>query len=124
MTGGTGFNQLFPAMRLPGILLSLIEAASNLRKKSNTEWEDRITARLYRELVRAPIFRDGPLDIRLQPDILASDPGQDTPGGRIDLLVSCGLGYEVYFAIEAKSCGFVHQAAGPDRVAWNMSPKG
>jgi hypothetical protein len=48
------------------------------------------------------IFRDGPLSIHPQQEILSSDPEKDTPEGYIDILVSCEFGSEVYFAIEAK----------------------
>lgn len=49
-----------------------------------------------------PIFRDGPLSIHPQQEILSSDPDVDKPQGYIDILVSCGYGSETYFAIEAK----------------------
>ncbi|MDY6953022.1 MAG: hypothetical protein SWE60_16050 [Thermodesulfobacteriota bacterium] len=47
-------------------------------------------------------FRNGPLDIRPQPEIVSADSDEDRASGQIDFLVSCGLGAEVYFAIEAK----------------------
>ncbi|MGC8495269.1 MAG: hypothetical protein ACP5SH_26435 [Syntrophobacteraceae bacterium] len=96
------FKPLFPAEHVPVILFSLLKATTELRKKTDDEREDRLTSRLYRSIVMMPKFRDGPLDIRLQPEIPSTDPQKDTPGGRIDLLVSCGKGNEVYFAIEAK----------------------
>lgn len=104
MTAGEAitFTQLFPAHHISVILLSLLQAGTTLRKKADNEREDLLTNRLYKELVKTPKFRDGPLDIRLQPEILSPDSDKDTPGGKIDLLVSCGLGYEVYFSIEAK----------------------
>ncbi len=98
---------------IPIILLSLVEAGSTLRKKTSTEREDLITNRLYRELVRIPVFRDGPLNIQLQPEILSPDPEKDTPGGKIDLLVPSDLGNEVYFAIEAKRLRFRSPAGRP-----------
>ena len=93
------FKPLFPAHRIPVILLSLLGAGATLRKKADNEFEDRITNRLFRTLVRMPKFRDGPLGIHLRSEI---PPDEDTPGSEIDLLVACGRGYEVYFAIEAK----------------------
>jgi hypothetical protein len=53
-------------------------------------------------LIRIYPFRSGPLDIRLQPEIVSVDSDKSTPIGQIDFLVSCSLGAEVYFAIEAK----------------------
>ncbi len=43
-----------------------------------------------------------PLDIRMQTEISSSDVDSNYPAGRIDILVACGMGVEVYFAIEAK----------------------
>lgn len=101
MRGGeaVAFKPLFPAHHIPVILLSLLGAGATLRKKADNEFEDRITNRLFRTLVRMPKFRDGPLGIHLRSEI---PPDEDTPGSEIDLLVACGRGYEVYFAIEAK----------------------
>ena len=96
------YVQLFPRKHIPIILLSIVQAAGTLRKKTAKDREDWLTRRLHARLIRIPKFRDGPLDIRLQPEIPSPDIDADTPAGRIDLLVWCGLGHEVYFAIEAK----------------------
>ena len=96
------FIPLFPKKHIPPILSSIYQASVTLRQKTANDHEDWITRRLYFRLIRIPTFRDGPLDIRLQPEIVFHDSDADSPAGRIDLLVSCGRGYEVYFAIEAK----------------------
>jgi len=98
------YGQLFPKQHIPVILLSILQAGKNIRKRTATDREDWITTRLHRRLIHEPSFRDGPLQIHLQPDIVSSDadPEINTPEGRLDLQVSCGRGYEVYFAIEAK----------------------
>lgn len=96
------FRQLFPQRHIPVVLSSVLQAGGTLRKKSDTEFEDRITIQLCKELVRIPVFRDGPLDIRPQTGILSSDPDEDKLDGSTDFLVSCGLGHEVYFVLEAK----------------------
>lgn len=96
------FRQLFPQRYIPVILFSIFQAGYNLRKKSDTEFENKITIRLCRELVKIPVFRDGPLDVRPQTGILSSDSDEDKLGGSTDFLVSCGLGHEVYFVLEAK----------------------
>jgi hypothetical protein len=96
------FIPLFPKKHLPPILSSIYQASLTLRKKTANDHEDWITRRLYFRLIRIPTFRDGPLDIRLQPEIVFNNYDSDKPAGKIDLLVSCGHGYEVYFAIEAK----------------------
>ncbi len=98
------FRPLFPRQHIPIILYSIRQAGKNLCKQTARDREDWLTTRLYRQLIRMPSFRDGPLQIHLQPEIVASDvdTNTNTPEGRLDLQVSCGLGYEVYFAIEAK----------------------
>lgn len=98
------YNELFPQQHIPVVLFLIFQVGKKLRKLSETDREDWLTTRLYRQLVREPSFRDGPLQIHLQPDIVDScqDPAKNTPDGRLDMQVSCGLGYEVYFAIEAK----------------------
>lgn len=96
------FRRLFPQGQIPIILASFFQAGSTLRKKTEKDREDWITRRLYARLIKIPIYRDGPLDVHMQPEIPDSDPDSDYPAGRIDILVSCGRGAEVYFAIEAK----------------------
>jgi len=96
------FRKLFPKRHIPMVLSSVLIAGGTLRKKSGTEFENKITIRLCKELVKIPVFRDGPLDIRPQAGILSSDPDEDKLDGSADLLVSCGLGHKVYFVLEAK----------------------
>ena len=96
------FRVLFPKRHIPIILISILQAGKTLRKKSPTEIENRLTRRLCKNLNQIQIFRDGPLSIHLQQEILSSDPDKDTPEGYIDILVSCEFGSEVYFAIETK----------------------
>jgi len=97
-----GFKKLFPRKHIPNILSSVLQAGRTLQKKRKGELENPITTRLCAKLVHFPIFRDGPLDIRPQTEIVSTDPDTPVVVGRIDILVSCGLGYQVYFAIEAK----------------------
>ena len=96
------FEVLFPKRHIPMILISILQAGENLRKKTANDLEDWISRRLYWRLIRIYLFRDGPLDIRLQPEIVSLYSDENTPAGKIDFVVSCGLGAEVYFAIEAK----------------------
>ena len=96
------FRVLFPKRHIPIILISILQAGKTLRKKSPNEIENRLTRRLCKKLNQIRIFRDGPLSIHSQQEILSSDPDKDTPEGYIDILVSCEFGSEVYFAIEAK----------------------
>jgi hypothetical protein len=98
------YGRLFPQQHIPVILCLLLQVGKNIRKKTATDLEDWITTRLHRRLIHELSFRDGPLQIHLHPGIVSShaDPEINTPEGQLDLQVSCGLGYEVYFAIEAK----------------------
>jgi len=96
------FRKIFPQKHIPSVLSSVFQASETLRKKTANDREDWITTRLYVRIIQIPSFRDGPLNIYLRPKIVRSDSDADTPAGEIDLLVSCGLGYEVYFVLEAK----------------------
>ena len=96
------FRVLFPKRHIPIILISILQAGENLRKKTANDLEDWISRRLYWRLIRIYPFRDGPLDIRLQPEIVSVDSDKNASAGKIDFIVSCGLGAEIYFAIEAK----------------------
>jgi len=96
------FRVLFPQRHIPIILISILQAGENLRKKTASDLEDWISRRIYWRLIRIYPFRDGPLDIRLQPEIVSVDSDENAPAGKIDFVVSCGLGAEIYFAIEAK----------------------
>jgi hypothetical protein len=101
-SGSVEYRKLFPQHRITSILTCLLEAGEKLQKKRSSDHEDHLTRRLCARLIRFPIFRDGPLGIHPQQEILSSNPDADTPSGRIDILVSCGKGFHVYFAIEAK----------------------
>jgi len=96
------FRQLFPQKHIPVILSSILQAGATLQKISDAEFENMLTIRLCRQLVKIAVFRDGPLDIRPQTGILSSNLDEDKLDGSTDLLVSCGLGHEVYFILEAK----------------------
>ncbi len=96
------FKALFPKRHIPTVLISILQAGESLRKKTANDLEDWISRRLYWRLIRIYPFRDGPLDIRLQPEIVSVDSDENAPAGKIDFVVSCGLGAEIYYAIEAK----------------------
>lgn len=96
------FTPLFPADDVPRILNALLEACTGLRKKCDTEIENRVTFRLWQRVRRLEPFRDGPLHIAPQAPIVDSDVEHDTPEGQVDLQVISFRGPHVYFAIEAK----------------------
>ena len=101
------FKKLFPQKDIPVILDALIQTGDTLQKQTETEREDSLTTRLHARLIRIYPFRDGPLSIQLQPEIPGPDPESGAPGGRIDLLVPSNLGYQIYFAIEAKRLRYI-----------------
>ena len=112
------YGQLFPQQHLPVILLLILQVGKDIRKKTATDLEDWITTRLHRRLILEPSFRDGPLLIDPQTSVVNSevDLDKNTSEGRLDLKVSCNLGYEVYFAIEAKRL----RVSLPSRLPQNM----
>lgn len=96
------FRRLFPKGHIPLILSGIVQAGKTLQKKTPNEHENRLTRRLCIRLNQLLDFRKGPLGIHPQQEILSSDPDKDSPEGYIDIVISCGYGSEVYFAIEAK----------------------
>ncbi len=101
-----GFRRLFPQKQIPIILSAILREGESIRKKTEKDREDWLSRRLCSRLIKIPIFRDGPLGIHPKQEILSSDPESDGAAGEIDILVSCGRGSEVYFAIEAKRLRF------------------
>ncbi|MGB9498314.1 MAG: hypothetical protein ACKVE4_00885 [Dissulfuribacterales bacterium] len=103
MSGDAGsFISLFPKGSIPSILNAVSKAGNSLHKKVDNEHENRVSIRFYYLITRIYPFKSGPLDIRLQPQIIDTSSNNSTLSGQIDFIVSCGLGFETYFAIEAK----------------------
>ena len=100
--GAQEFRKLFPIGYIPIILTNIFLAGQTLRKKTPNEIENKLTRRLCMKMNQLPGFRDGPLSLHPQQELLPSEPGSDSPEGYVDILISCGYGSETYFAIEAK----------------------
>ena len=96
------FRKLFPTGYIPIILTNIFQAGETLRKETPNEIENKLTRRLCIRMNQLPEFRDGPLSIHPQQELLSSDPDSDSPEGYVDILVSCGYGSDTYFALEAK----------------------
>jgi hypothetical protein len=96
------FRKLFPTGYIPIILTNIFLAGETLRKKTSNEIENKLTRRLCVIMNQLPGFRDGPLSLHPQQELLPLEPDSDSPEGYVDILVSCGDGSETYFAIEAK----------------------
>ncbi|MDM8523598.1 hypothetical protein QUF80_09530 [Desulfococcaceae bacterium HSG8] len=88
------------------IFCSILDVSNTIQKKTDNDREDRITTRICARLNWIPAFRDGPLAIHPQQEIFSQDIDADHVAGRVDILVSCGRGSHVYFAIEAKRLRF------------------
>ena len=103
MSGDAGsFISLFPKGSIPSILNAVSKAGDSLHKKVDNEHENRVSIHFYSLITRVYPFKSGPFDIRLQPQIIDTSSNNSTLSGQIDFIVSCGLGFETYFAIEAK----------------------
>lgn len=101
------FRKLFPQKNIPIILRAVLKAGRTLEKQTPTEWENSLTRRLHSRLIRIYPFRDGPLSIQLQPEIPSLHQDEELLSGQIDLLVPSNLGYQIYFAIEAKRLRYI-----------------
>ena len=103
MSGDAGaFTSLFPKGSIPSILNAICQAGGSLRKEVDNEHENRVSIRFYYLVTKVYPFKSGPLDIRLQPQIIDISSNNGKLSGQIDFIVSCGYGSETYFAIEAK----------------------
>ena len=96
------FQRLFPAERIPVVLEAMLRCCDVLKKTSERESENALTQRLHGKLICIYPFRDGPLDIVLQPQLVQEQHKGGMPVGQPDLKVCCGYGAQVYFVIEAK----------------------
>ena len=92
----------FPQRHVRNVLNAVLDAATSLKKKTRMDKENWLTRRLHGRLLQRFPFRDGPLDIAMQPEIGHEDIDADRPAGQLDIKVTCGKGAHVYFAIEAK----------------------
>jgi len=96
------FHRLFPKKHVPAVLDAVLSCCEGLRKHSEKESENALTLHLYTKLILVSPFRDGPLDVSPQPQVV-QDSGRDgMVVGQPDLKVTGGFGAHVYFAIEAK----------------------
>ncbi len=96
------FKKLFPEKHVPLILSSVLDVGSTVHRETDYDREDRISTKICGRLQWIPPFRDGPLAIHPQQEIIDGD----IVVGRIEILISCGEGSHVYFAIEAKRLRF------------------
>jgi len=96
------FRRLFPANQIPVVMEAVFQCCDVLKKNSEEDREDTLTQQLHGKLICIHPFRDGPLDISLQSQLVQEQHENGMPVGQPDLRVSCGNGAQVYFVIEAK----------------------
>lgn len=92
---------LFPAEEIPVILDTVLSCAGTLRKRHETEREEKISSRLYGLLKKHKLFRSAPFFPFWEHSVF-DDSDKEGPSGRIDINFICLPGDETYFAIEAK----------------------
>lgn len=96
---------LFPAEEIPFILAAVLRCSTTLRKKRVTEYENRISNRLRKLLIRDPDLRQRPIELEPEVPLYNDDTDEENAIGRPDFrfLYSTQLHHPwPYFAIEAK----------------------
>lgn len=95
----------FPMDEIPFILGAVLRCSATLRKKHETEYENRISNRLRRLLIRDQDLRQRPVQLEREASIFGDDGDAEDPVGRLDFCFLCYTGTRKpwpYFAIEAK----------------------
>ena len=95
----------FPTDEIPFILGAVLRCSATLRKKHDTEYENRISNRLRKLMTRDPDLRLRPVELEREVLIYDDDGDEEDPVGRLDFRFFCPTGTRKpwpYFAIEAK----------------------
>ena len=111
-----GWVPLFPAEEIPFILAAVLRCSATLRKKHPTEYENRISNRLRKLLIRDPDLRQRPIELDREAPLYDDDGDEENPIGRPDFRFLYSTGTRKpwpYFAIEAKRL-HVALPSGPD----------
>ena len=96
---------LFPGEEIPFILAAVLRCSATLRKKHATEFENRISDRLRKLLIRDPGLRQRPMELDRETPLYDDDSDDENPNGRPDIRFSYSTGTSKpwpYFAVEAK----------------------
>lgn len=96
---------LFPAEEIPFILGAVLRCSASLRKKHATEYENKISNRLRKLLIRDPDLRQRPIELDREVPLYDDDSDDENPIGRPDFRFRYSTGTPKpwpYFAIEAK----------------------
>jgi hypothetical protein len=96
------FVKLFPFEDIPRILQNIQTCCATLSRQTPGEKENDLTKRLYKKLCRFPEYRTGPIVPYPESATVVIDDDEPELTGRADIIFTCGLGLETYFAVEAK----------------------
>jgi len=103
--GAEDWVPLFPVEEIPFILAAVLRCTTALRKKHETEHENKISARLRKLLIRDEELRHRPLQLDREAYVDDDDVDEEDASGRLDfrfLYSTHTLHPWPYFAIEAK----------------------
>lgn len=95
----------FPAEEIPFILGAVLRCSVALRKKHATEYENTISNRLRKLMIRDPELRQRPVELEREALVYDDDGDEEDPVGRLDFRFLFATGSRKprpYFAIEAK----------------------
>ena len=96
---------LFPAEEIPFILDAVLRCSVTLRKKHANEYENKISNRLRKLLIRDADLRQRPVELDRETPLYDDESDEENPIGRPDFLFRYSTGARKpwpYFAIEAK----------------------
>ena len=108
---------LFPTGEIPFILGAVLRCSVTLRKKHDTEYENTISNRLRKLLIRDPDLRQRPIELDRETPLFDDESDEEKPIGRPDFRFFYSTGTRKpwpYFAIEAKRLHVTFPSAG-----WN-----
>lgn len=111
-----GYVPLFPAEEISFILGAVLRCSAALRKKGATEYENRISDRLRKLLLRDSDLRERPVYLDREAYVYDDTSDEENAAGRLDfrfLYSTEGRQPWPYFAIEAKRL-HVTFPSGPD----------
>lgn len=96
------FERLFPFEDIPRIIQNILSCCATLSRQIPGEKENDLTRRLYIQLCRFPEYRVGPIVPYPESATVVIDDDEPELTGRADIIFTCSLGLETYFAVEAK----------------------
>ena len=96
------YVRLFPSEDIPRIVQNIQECCCSLIRIQPGEWENSLSERLFKKLLRFPEYHTGPIEPHMESITIDCEKDEPEITGRTDLKFSCGRGVQTYFAVEAK----------------------